>query len=102
MFDIWNRNINFTTLILIICVVIILPVQLLLCFKVKNCAIRLLPVIILSVFIGIFAVMALYVHDLRTVGYVLLAVYAGMMLFSCVTGWGIWVITKKIKKWRGT
>lgn len=102
MFDVWIGDINFTTLILIVCVVIILPVQLLLCFAVRNRAIRLLPVIILSVLIGILVIMAISVHDLRVVGYVLLAVYAGFMLFSCVIGWGIWAITKKIKKRRGT
>ena len=100
MFDVWHGDINFTTLILIICVVIILPVQLLLCFTVRNRAIRLLPVIILSVLIGLFAIMAIFVHDLRAVGYVLLAVYAGFMLLSCGIGWGIWAITKKIEKRR--
>lgn len=102
MFDVWNGDINFTTLILIVSVMIVLPVQLLLCFTVRNRAIRLLPVIILSVFIGIVVIMAIAVDDLRVVGYVLLAVYAGFMLFSCVIGWGIWAITKKIKKRRGT
>ena len=98
MFDVWCGDINFTTLILMVSIVIILPVQLLLCFTVKSRAIRLLPIIILSVLIGIFVIMAITINDLRAVGYVLLAVYAGFMTFACGIGWGIWAIAKKIKK----
>ena len=98
MFDIWQGDMGYTALILIASVVIVLPVQLFLCFKVRNLVIRLLPVIILSVLIGIFAIMVFSAHDLRVVGYILLAVYAGIMIFFCGIGWGIWAITKKIKK----
>ena len=63
MFDVWHGDINFTTLILIVSVMIVLPVQLLLCFTVRNRAIRLLPVIMLSAFIGIFVIMAVSIHD---------------------------------------
>lgn len=98
MFDVWCGDINFTALILMVSIVIILPVQLLLCFTVKSRAIRLLPIIILSVLIGIFVIMAITINDLRAVGYVLLAVYAGFMTFACGIGWGIWAIAKKIKK----
>ena len=98
MFDIWQRDMGYTALILIASVVIVLPVQLFLCFKVRNLVIRLLPVIILSVLIGIFVIMVFFAHDLRVVGYLLLAVYAGIMIFFCGIGWGIWAITKKIKK----
>lgn len=98
MFDVWCKDINFTALILMFSIVIILPVQLLLCFTVKSRAIRLLPIIILSVLIGIFVIMAITINDLRAVGYVLLAVYAGFMTFACGIGWGIWAIAKKIKK----
>ena len=97
MFNVWHGNIGYTALILIVSVVIVLPVQLLLCLKVRNFAIRLLPVIILSVFIGIFVIMVFSVRDLRVVGYLLLAVYAGIMMFFCGIGWGIWAITYKIK-----
>ena len=97
MFNVWHGNIGYTALILIVSVVIVLPVQLLLCLKVRNFAIRLLPVIILSVLIGIFAIMAIYVQDLRTVCYLLLAVYARILVFFCGIGWGIWAIAYKIK-----
>ena len=97
MFNVWHGDMGYTALILIVSVVIVLPVQLLLCFKVRNLVIRLLPVIILSVFIGIVVIMAIAVDDLRVVGYVLLAVYAGFMLLGCLIGWGIWAIAYKIK-----
>ena len=48
MFDVWMNDIELTTAVLIFSIFILLPVQLLLCFKVKSSILRLLPVILLS------------------------------------------------------
>lgn len=48
MFDVWMGDIELTTAVLIFSVVVLLPIQLLLCFRVKSKAIRLLPVVLLS------------------------------------------------------
>ena len=45
MFDIWMGDIELTTFVLIFSIIVLLPVQLLLCFKVKNKVICLLPVV---------------------------------------------------------
>lgn len=44
MFDIWMGDIDITLLMMIVTAVIILPVQLLLCFRVKSRIIRYSPI----------------------------------------------------------
>ena len=45
MFDIWIGDIELTTLVLIVSVIVILPLQVLLCFKARSLFVRLVPVI---------------------------------------------------------
>ena len=45
MFDIYWGDIELTTLVLIVSVVLILPAQTLLCFRAKSLSLRLLPVL---------------------------------------------------------
>ncbi len=98
MFDVYYGDIELTTLTLIISVVILLPIQLLLCFKVKSLSIRLLPIIILSVLAVAFIIMNLSTPGWDGLGYIFLAIYAGFMIFMCGIGWGIWAIINKKKK----
>lgn len=98
MFDIYWGDIELTTLTLIISVVILLPIQLLLCFKVKSRTIRLLPVIILSIFAVAFIVLTLSTPGWDGLGYIFLAIFAGFMIFMCGIGWGIWAIVNRRKK----
>ncbi len=100
MFDVWMGDIELTTLVLIFSVIVLLPVQLLLCFKVKRKAIRMLPVIILSVPTIIFIVMSVVIPGWDGLGYIFLAIFSGFMLFMCGIGWGIWAITKAVRKKR--
>ena len=48
MGDIWIRDLDFTTLIAVFSVLIVLPIQLLLCFKAKKLFLKLLPLFILT------------------------------------------------------
>ena len=98
MFDIWMGDIELTTLVLIFSIVVLLPVQLLLCFKVKSKVIRLLPVIVLSVLTIIFTVMSIAITGWDGLGYIFLAIFAGFMLLVCGMGWGIWAITRYVQK----
>ena len=75
-----------------------LPVQLLLCFKAKSKAIRLLPVMVLSIATIIFAVMSVAITGWDGLGYVFLAIFTGFMLLMCGMGWGIWWIVKRKKQ----
>ena len=57
MFDVW-MGAELTTFVLIFSAAVLLPIQLLLCFKVKKKAIRLFPIVVLFILMFIFAVMA--------------------------------------------
>ena len=49
MFDVWIGDVNLAPFLWIFTLVVVLPIQLALCFKVKSKVVRLLPVIILSI-----------------------------------------------------
>ena len=101
MFDVWMGDIELTTAVLIFSIVVLLPNQLFLCFKVKSRAIRLLPVILLSIPTIIFTVMSVAITGWDGLGYIFLAIFTGFMLLMCGVGWGIWAISKLIKKKKG-
>ena len=77
MFDVWMGNVELTTVTLFLSATVLLPLQLLLCFKVKSKLVRLVPVCLLV---------------LPT------ALFAGFMLLICGVGWGIWGMIRLIKR----
>ncbi len=98
MFDVWSGNGELTIIALIVSVAVILPAQLLLCFKIRKIVIRLLPVMVLSVLTAVFSLLAAVTSGWDSLGYIVLAVFAGMMLLACGGAWGIWSIAKHMKK----
>ncbi len=98
MFDIWVGDIELTTLTLIFSLVVLLPVQLLLCFKIKSVAVRLLPVILLFIPALYFLVLSVTAAGWDSLGYLFLAIFAGFMMFVCGVGWMIWGITNRKKR----
>lgn len=98
MFDVWSGNGELTIIALIVSVAVILPVQLLLCFKIRKIVIRLLPVIVLSVLTAVLSLLAAVTSGWDSLGYIVLAVFAGIMLLACGGAWGIWAIVKRMKK----
>ncbi len=97
MFDIWMGDLELTTFTLIFSIAVLLPVQLLLCFKAKRNTIRLLPVILLSIAAVFLIVMAIVTAGWDGLGYLFLAIFTCFMLLICGTGWGIWWIVKLIR-----
>lgn len=97
MFDVWFGDVELTTLVLVFSVFVLLPIQLLLCFKVRSKIVRLLPVIALSALSICFLVMAALSSGWTSLGYVFFAVFTGWMLLVCGIGWAIWAIIKRIK-----
>ena len=98
MFDVWMGDIELTTAVLVFSIVVLLPIQLLLCFKVKSRAIRLLPVILLSIPTIICVMMSAAITGWDGLGYMFLAIFTGFMMLMCGVGWVIWTISKLIKK----
>ena len=98
MGDMWIRDIEVTTLIAITSVLVVLPIQLLLCFKVKPIFLRLLPSILLTgTTILLFAMMAAS-RDWDAIGYAVLGVFSGVLLVFSGIGWGIWGLVALIRK----
>ena len=98
MGDVWIGNIEFTTFIAICSVLIVLPMQLLLCFKVKNSFIRLLPSILLTITTIILFCLMCSAEEWDAIGYALLGVFSGVMLIVAGIAWCIWVVVRAINK----
>jgi len=97
MFDVWVGDVNIAPFLWLFALIVILPLQLLLCFKAKNKLVRLLPVIIFSV-LAVAAIIAVAVSiDWSAMFYLIFAVYFVVMLLFCGVAWIIWFIVKKIK-----
>ena len=79
-------------------VLIVLVVQFLLCFKVINLLLKLLPLILLTASTALLFTLMYTVNDLSAIGYLVLFIFSGALL--CVDGlvWGIYAITKLIRK----
>ena len=58
MFDIWIDGVNIAPVIWILILIVILPIQLVLCFRVKSKILRMLPVIIFSALTAVFGIAA--------------------------------------------
>ena len=98
MGDMWIRDVEITSLIAISSVLVVLPIQLLLCFKVKPIFLRLLPSILLTgTTILLFAMMAAS-RDWDAIGYAVLGVFSGVLLIFSGIGWGIWGLVALIRK----
>lgn len=98
MFDIWWGDIELTTLTLILAVCVVLPGQLLLCFRAKNQTIRLLPVIVFTALALLFILMSVSTTGWDVLGAVILAILSAILLLASGIGWGIWAIVSVIKK----
>lgn len=98
MGDIWIRDIEITTLISVSAVLFVLPIQLLLCFKVKKILLRLLPTIVFTSITVFFFVMMSCTKDWAAIGYAILGVFSGVLLVFSGLAWGIWAVSGRIKK----
>jgi len=94
----WIRDIEITSLIAISSVLVVLPIQLLLCFKVKSVFLRLLPSILLTVTTIFLFTMMTTSRDWDALGYAVLGVLSGVLLIFSGIGWGIWAIVRCIRK----
>lgn len=98
MGDIWIRDLDFTTLIAVFSVLIVLPIQLLLCFKAKKLFLKLLPLFILTATTVFFFIMMKITTDWDAIGYAILFIFSGVLLIFSGIAWGVWAIIKLIKK----
>lgn len=90
MFDIWWGDINLGILIPVLSIFVLLPLQLLLCFKVRSLFVRLFPMGFLGVSGAWFFFLSVSIPGWDSLGYTIFAIDAAFMLFVCAVGWGIW------------
>ncbi len=100
MFDIWIGNINLAVAFLAAAFIIVLPIQLLLCFKVKKLIVRLIPMLVTAISTQIFGLLMIYSGGWNTLGYVLLMIMSCVLLAASLFDWGIWAVVSKIRRKR--
>ena len=98
MGDGWIRDIEITTLIAVSSVLIVLPLQLLLCFKAQKLFIRLLPSIVLTATTVLLFILMRSVRDWSAIIFVIAFVFSGTLLVFSGIAWGAWAIVKLIKR----
>ena len=82
--------------------IVFLLIQLLLCFKVKQIWIRLLPLLVFFIFTVGFAVTSLFLEDWDRFGMAVLALFSAFRLAACGIGFGIWWIVSRGKRNKDT
>ena len=79
------------------CVLIFIG-QLLLCFKVKQIWIRLIPAVLFSAAAIVFFILMFVLEGWDAVGCLVLMILSAAALGACALGWGIWAIVAIIRK----
>lgn len=98
MFDTWLGQINLTNVVLVFSVVVILPLQVFLCFKVKSRLLCGLPTLLFALGGAACAVIGLGMTEWSGFFCFLLALYAAVMLLASLAGWGIWLLVRFFKR----
>lgn len=98
MFDLTYGTIDFDLLLRISFIVVLLPIQLLLCFKVKSRLVRLLPILLLGSLGIVFLCLASTSSGWDTLGYLIFIIYVLYAIFICGIGWCIWWIIQRKKR----
>jgi len=98
MFDVYIGDIDLTTVIIFGSILVLIPLQLLMCFKMKKIWVKLLPMAIFLTLIIAFVCMIPIAKGWDGIGYWILAMLSGIMLAACAIGWFIWFVIKMIKK----
>ena len=77
---------------------VVLPIQLLLCFRLKKLAVKLIPTVLLIVAFVVFVFLKLNSMDWDALAYGIAAVYIGVWLVIDLLAWIIWTIIYFVKK----
>ena len=92
------RDIGVILFMVLPSVLIVMPIQFLLCAKAKKLIFKILPTILLAVPTIAFAAMAFSVNDWSAFIWLILAAFAGAYLLADGLAWLIWAIAKLMKK----
>ena len=98
MSDLLTRDTGIVLAIALAAVLIIFPLQLALCFKAKKRIFRLLPAALLALSAVTFYIMAITAKTWIAFAYIIIAVFAGVLLIFSGIAWGIWALIKLFRK----
>ena len=76
--------------------VLVLLIQLFLCFKLENTFIKLVPTLLFLIATIAFFILTLLSQSWDALGYLLLAIFAGALLASSLVAWIIYLILNKL------
>ena len=88
-------EIDFTTIVVLVCAIATLILQLLLCFKAKKIFIKLLPIALLIVSTIVLYICSVAINGWDGLGYLFFALLSFGLIFVCGIGWAIWASIKK-------
>ncbi len=94
MFDIWFGDVNLTLVLIALSAFILLPVQLLLCFKVKSLLVRLLPVILFAMLSVVFFILTQTITGWDVLFWLICLIYSIFITAVCALGWGIYALVR--------
>lgn len=94
MFDAYIGEVNLGVAALSLSVVLVLPLQIVLCCKVRERLVRLLPAVLSAVGTAACVLLADGAQDWEGVFYALFACYCAMLLGASALGWLIWVLAR--------
>jgi len=95
---VFGRDAGIVALFVELGVLIILPIQLLLCFRAKKLRIILLPAVVLALAVVVLYIMAITARDWSGFAYIIFAAFAAVLLIFSGIAWGIWAIVNLVKK----
>ena len=98
MADLFTRDAGIVLPIAACAILIVLPIQLMLCFKAKKLLMKYLPAAVLGAITITFYIMAITAKTWIALIYLIIAVFSGVSLIFCGIAWGIWSILKLINK----
>ena len=100
MFDLFARDTEIAVLITV-SAVLVMSIQLALCFRAKKRLVKLIPTALFAAVAVTFYIMAITARDWVAFAYIIVAVFAGVMLLFSGIAWGVWVVAKLVKKKKG-
>ena len=98
MFDLWVGDVNIAPIFFAVSILVVFPVQLLLCFKVKSRVVRLIPVFIFTALLILFTVMFFATSDWSKIAYLIFIIYALFLLLMSGFAWGVCAVSRKLRK----
>lgn len=98
--DAYIGEVNVTSVILVLSVVLVLPMQYCLCRAERTLFVRLLPTLIFALGMAVCVTLAYSVTDWDAVFYALFAAYCGILLAADAIGWLLWAIVRTVKRRR--